>query len=329
MAMARTLSVGDAGSRRGRRRRRAHSAGGFRASPSGPRGGSRVLGPYRGAVPAVTTTPLTTPTGPVEIPTLGLGVSQVPDDEAYPAVLTALEAGYRHVDTAKLYGNERGVGRAVAESGIPRDEVFVTTKVWNDDQGRDRTLRAVDASMERLGLDVLDLLLIHWPVPRQDKYVETWRVLQDLRDAGRVRAIGVSNFHAEHLARLAEETGEWPAINQVECHPYLQQTALRAFDALHGIATESWSPLASGRKVLDDPVVGRVAREHGATPAQVVIAWHLANDLVVIPKSVTPSRIVENLEAADLVLTAEDLEAIEALDRGFRTGPNPETFDHA
>ncbi len=277
----------------------------------------------------MTTTPLTTPTGPVEIPTLGFGVWQVPDDEALPAVRAALEAGYRHVDTAKLYGNERAVGRAVAESGIPREEVFITTKVWNDDHGRDRTLRAVDASMERLGLDVLDLLLIHWPVPRQDRFVETWRTFQEIRDSGRVRVIGVSNFHAEHLQRLGDETGEWPAINQVECHPYLQQAALRAFDAEHGVVTESWSPLASGRQVLDDEVVGRIAQEHGATPAQVVIAWHLANDLVVIPKSVTPSRIVENLEAADLTLTGADLEAIAALDRGFRTGPNPDTFNHA
>jgi 2,5-diketo-D-gluconate reductase A len=280
-------------------------------------------------MPSVSTTSLTTPTGPVEIPTLGFGVWQVPDDEALPAVRTALEAGYRHVDTAKLYGNERGVGRALAESGVPRDDVFVTTKVWNDDHGRDRTLRAFDGSMERLGLDTLDLLLIHWPVPRQDLFVETWRTFQELRDAGRVRAIGTSNFHAEHLQRLFDESGEWPAINQVECHPYLQQRALREFDTSRGIVTESWSPLASGKRVLEDEVVGEVARRHDATPAQVVIAWHLANGLVVIPKSVTPERIVENLAAADLTLTGEDLEAIGTLDRGFRTGPNPESFNGA
>ena len=277
----------------------------------------------------MTTTPLSTPHGPVDIPSLGFGVWQVPDEEAFPAVRTALDVGYRHIDTAKLYGNERAVGRAVAESGLARDEVFVTTKVWNDDHGRDNTLRAFDGSMERLGLDVLDLLLIHWPVPRQDRYVETWRTFQELRDAGRVRAIGTSNFHAPHLQRLHDETGEWPSINQVELHPYLQQVELRAFHADHGIVTESWSPLASGQKVLGDDVIGRIAREHGATPAQVVIAWHLANDCVVIPKSVTPSRITENLAAADLTLSAEDLEAVATLDRGFRTGPDPDRFNGA
>ncbi len=280
-------------------------------------------------MPHQRTTPLSTPSGPVPVPTVGFGVWQVPDEEALPAVRTALEAGYRHVDTAKLYGNERAVGRAVAESGLPREEVFVTTKVWNDDHGRDRTLRAFDGSMERLGLEVLDLLLIHWPVPRRDLFVETWRAFRELRDAGRVRVIGTSNFHADHLQRLHDETGEWPAINQVECHPYLQQRALRAFEDQRGVVSESWSPLASGQRVLEDEVITRIAGAHGATPAQVVIAWHLANDCVVIPKSVTPSRIVENLEAADLELTAGDLEAIDGLDQGFRTGPNPDTFNHA
>ena len=277
----------------------------------------------------VSTATLSTPTGPVEIPTVGFGVWQVPDAEVGAAVTTALEAGYRHVDTARLYGNEAGVGRALAESDVPREEVFVTTKVWNDDHGRDATRRAFDASMGRLGLDVLDLYLVHWPVPRQDRYVETWQALRELREEGRVRAVGVCNFHAEHLQRLYDETGEWPAINQVELHPYLQQEALRAFHAEHGIVTESWSPLASGKRVLDDPVVRAVAAAHDATPAQVVIAWHLALDLVVLPKSVTPSRIVENLAAADLVLTGQELSQLSGLDRGFRTGPNPDEFNAA
>ena len=277
----------------------------------------------------VSTATLTTPTGPVEIPTIGFGVWQVPEDEVGAAVATALRAGYRHVDTARAYDNEKGVGRALADSDVPRDEVFVTTKVWNDDHGRDATLAAFDGSMERLGLDVLDLYLIHWPVPRQDRYVETWRALRELRDEGRVRAIGVCNFHAEHLQLLFDETGEWPSINQVELHPYLQQAQLRTFNRERGIVTESWSPLASGQKVLDDPVVARIARSHGATPAQVVIAWHLALDLVVLPKSVTPSRIVENLAAADLTLTGEELVELSSLDRGFRTGPNPELFNEA
>lgn len=277
----------------------------------------------------VSTATLSTPTGPVEIPTIGFGVWQVPESEVGAAVTTALEVGYRHIDTARLYGNEAGVGRALAESDVPREDVFVTTKVWNDDHGRDATLRAFDASMERLGLDVLDLYLVHWPVPAQDRYVETWRTLRELRDQGRVRAVGTCNFHAEHLQRLHDETGEWPCINQVELHPYLQQAPLRAFHAQHGIVTESWSPLASGKKVLDDPVVGRIAAAHGATPAQVVIAWHLALDLVVLPKSVTPSRIVENLAAADLALTGAEIDELSSLDRGFRTGPNPEEFNEA
>ena len=280
-------------------------------------------------MPHVTTADLTTPTGPVPIPTIGFGVWQVPDDQVDTAVVAALAAGYRHVDTARLYDNEAGVGRALAASNLARDDVFVTTKVWNSDHGRDATLTAFDASMGRLGLDVLDLFLIHWPTPGRDRYVETWQAMRELRDDGRVRAIGVCNFHAPHLQRLFDETGEWPSINQVELHPYLQQTPLREFAAEHGIVTESWSPLASGQRVLDDPVIGRIADQHGATPAQVVIAWHLALGLVVLPKSVTPSRIVENLAAADLTLTGDDLAEITGLDRNFRTGPNPDEFNNA
>ena len=286
-----------------------------------------AAGSYRGVVPHVTTTDLSMPSGSVPIPTIGFGVWQVPDDQVEAAVVAALDAGYRHVDTARLYFNEEGVGRALAASDVARDDVFVTTKVWNSDHGRDATLASFDASMDRLGLDVLDLFLIHWPVPGQDRYVETWEALRELRDGGRVRAIGVCNFHAPHLQRLFDETGEWPSINQVELHPYLQQTPLREFHDEHGIVTESWSPLASGKRVLDDPVLGRIAQQHGATPAQVVIAWHLALGLVVLPKSVTPARIVENLAAAELTLTDDDLTEIAGLDRGFRTGPNPDEFN--
>jgi 2,5-diketo-D-gluconate reductase A len=275
------------------------------------------------------TADLITPTGPVGIPVLGFGVWQIPDSEVDDALSAALAVGYRHVDTAAIYGNEAGVGRALASADVPRDEVFVTTKVWNSDQGRDATLRAFDASMGRLGLEVLDLYLMHWPMPARDRYVETWRALRELRDAGRVRAIGVCNFHEPHLTRLHDETGEWPAINQVELHPYLQQAALRHFHAEHDIVTESWSPLAAGLNLLGDPVVGDIAQRNGVTPAQVVLAWHLASGCVVIPKSVTPSRIAENLAATEVTLGGDDLAALAGLERGGRIGPDPDTFDVA
>ncbi len=270
---------------------------------------------------------LTTPDGTVDIPQVGFGVWQVPDDEVDAAVLHALETGYRHIDTAKLYDNESGVGRALARTDVPRDEIFVTTKVWPSEFGAHETVASFEGSLERLGLETLDLLLLHWPFPAQDRYVAAWQALRGLRDAGRVRAIGVCNFHPDHLQRLFDETGEWPAINQVELHPYLQQRELAEFDAEHGIVTESWSPLASGKKVLDDPVIAGIAERHGATPAQVVIAWHLARGLVVLPKSVTPSRIEENLAAVGVQLSEEDLDAIAGLDRGFRTGPDPDAFN--
>ena len=225
---------------------------------------------------------LTTPDGSITIPQLGFGVWQVPDEDVQAAVETALRVGYRHIDTARLYGNEAGVGRAIAASGLARDELFVTTKVWNDDQGRAKTRAAFEGSLERLGLDALDLYLIHWPTPQFDTYVETWEVLRDLRDEGLVRAIGVCNFEPDHLTRLHKETGEWPAINQVELHPYLQQERLRDFHAGHGVVTESWSPLASGREVLDDLAIGAIAQAHGATAAQVILAWHRQLGLVVI-----------------------------------------------
>jgi len=260
----------------------------------------------------------------VEIPQLGFGVYKVPQDEVEAAVATALEVGYRHIDTAKLYDNEEGVGRAVRSSGIPRDEIFVTTKIWNDDHGYDETLAAFDASMARLGLDVLDLLLIHWPCPGQDRYVETWRALERLQSNGRVRSIGVSNFHVHHLHRLLAETSVVPSINQVELHPLLPQDELRMFDTAHGIVTEAWSPLARGA-LLDDPTIGAIAARIGRTPTQVVIAWHLALGNVVIPKSVTSSRIAENFDVLDIELTDDDVAAITGIgEAGRRLGADPD-----
>ncbi|KGN30411.1 oxidoreductase [Knoellia sinensis KCTC 19936] len=269
---------------------------------------------------------LTSGTSDITIPQLGLGVWRVPDGEVDSTVLTALEAGYRHVDTAKAYGNESGVGRALDKTDVPRDEIFVTTKVWPTEFGPQETVESFNASVDRLGLETLDLFLLHWPFPQQDRFVVAWQALQALRDAGRVRAIGVCNFHRDHLQRLFDETGEWPAINQIELHPYLQQREMVEFNAEHGIVTEAWSPLASGQQVLDDPAIGAIASRLGATPAQVILAWHLAQGFVVLPKSVTPSRIAENLAAAEVTLTPADLAEIAALDRGFRTGPNPDEY---
>jgi 2,5-diketo-D-gluconate reductase A len=270
---------------------------------------------------------LSTGADPIDIPQLGFGVWQVPDSEVDAAIATALEVGYRSIDTAHLYGNEEGVGRAIEATDLPRDELFVTTKVWNDDHGFDSTLAAFDASLGRLGLEVLDLYLIHWPTPARDNYVDTWKALLKLRDDGRVRAVGVCNFEIEHLQRLADETGEFPAINQVELHPYLQQTALREFHAAHGILTEAWSPLASGGDVLGDQVVRDIARKHDVTPAQAILRWHLQIGNVVIPKSVTPSRIAENFDVFGFTLDDDDLAAFAPLDRSERTGPDPVAFN--
>jgi diketogulonate reductase-like aldo/keto reductase len=262
----------------------------------------------------------------VQIPQLGFGVFQVPPEETQRAVETALQVGYRHIDTAAAYRNEEGVGRAIAASGIPREELFVTTKLWNADHGYEEALRAFDASARRLGLDVVDLYLIHWPVPSRDRYVEAWRGMERLRADGRVRSIGVSNFQPSHLRRLFDETEVVPSVNQIELHPYLQQWDLRRFHADHGIATEAWSPLAQGA-VLDDPVIVDIARAHGKTSAQVVLRWHLQLGNIVIPKSVTPARIAENIDVFDFELTDEEMTEIEYLDRGERTGPDPDTFD--
>ncbi|MEW5660364.1 aldo/keto reductase [Streptomyces cinereoruber] len=261
-----------------------------------------------------------------EIPQLGFGVFQVPDDETTTAVTHALEVGYRSMDTAAVYGNEAGVGRALAASGIARDELYVTTKLWNADQGYDATLRAFDDSLAKLGLDHVDLYLIHWPAPARDLYVDTWRAIGTLVADGRVRTAGVSNFKAAHLERLLDSSDLVPAVNQIELHPGLQQRELRELHAVHGIATEAWSPLAQGA-VLADPVVAGIAARHGKSPAQVVLRWHLQLGNVVIPKSVTPARIRENLDVFDFDLGAEEMAAMAGLDRGLRTGPDPDVLD--
>ena len=277
--------------------------------------------------PPVPSLPLSTGAGSIDIPQLGFGVWQVPDAEVDAAVQTALDVGYRSIDTARIYRNEDGVGRVLAQTDVSRDELFVTTKVWNDDQGYDSTLTAFDASAKRLGLDVVDLYLIHWPAPKRDTYVDTWKALLSLRDDGRVRAVGVCNFHIEHLQRLQDETGEFPAINQIELHPHLVQRKLRDFHAANGILTEAWSPLASGGDVLKDETIGRIARAHGVTPAQAILRWHLQLGNVVIPKSVTPSRIAENFDVFGFELSDAEVAAITALDRSARTGPDPERFN--
>ncbi|SED32960.1 Aldo/keto reductase [Amycolatopsis tolypomycina] len=263
----------------------------------------------------------------VRMPQLGYGVFQVPDDETATAVKAALDAGYRSIDTAAVYGNEKGVGQAIAESGIARDELFVTTKLWNSAQGYDSTLEAFDESMAKLGLEQLDLYLIHWPTPARDKFLDTWKAFEKLYTDGRVRAIGVSNFQPAHLERLLDNAEIAPAVNQVELHPYLQQRELREFDAKNGIATEAWSPLAKGGSLLGDPVIAELAVKHSRTPAQIVLRWHLQLDNVVIPKSVTPSRIEENFDLFGFTLTEEEMESLTPLDRGERTGPDPDRFN--
>ncbi|WP_112466185.1 aldo/keto reductase [Streptomyces triticisoli] len=265
----------------------------------------------------------------VEMPQLGFGVWQVPDDEAERAVATALEAGYRSIDTAAIYGNEEGTGRAVAASGIPREEVFVTTKLWNSDQGYDSALRAFDTSLGKLGLEYVDLYLIHWPTPARGKFVDTYKALEKLHAEGRVRAIGVSNFLPEHLEHLIAEASVIPAVNQIELHPHLQQHAAREYHAEQGIATEAWSPLGQGKGLLEVPAIVAIGQKHNRTPAQVVLRWHLQLGNIVIPKSVTPSRIRENIEVFDFSLDTEDLAAISALNEDRRLGPDPATFDVA
>ncbi|MFD4430943.1 aldo/keto reductase [Nocardia sp. NPDC058497] len=259
------------------------------------------------------------------IPQLGFGVFQVPEDDVTPVVAEALKVGYRSIDTAAVYGNEEGVGRAIRASGIPRDEIYVTTKLWNADQGYDSTLRAFDASMRRLGLDYLDLYLIHWPVPSAGRYVDTFRAFQALKAQGRIRSIGVSNFRVTDLVTLITEAGETPAVNQIELHPTLAQPELRHYDANQAIATEAWSPLGQGT-LLDNPTIVTLAKELDRTPAQVIIRWHLQLGNIVIPKSVTPSRIAENFDVFSFELDAQAMAAIDRLDTGTRVGGDPATF---
>jgi 2,5-diketo-D-gluconate reductase A len=259
------------------------------------------------------------------IPQLGLGVFQTPPDITAAVVKIALASGYRHIDTAAIYVNEAGVGEGLRGSELARGEVFVTTKLWNADQGFDAALKAFDHSVQRLGVDYLDLYLIHWPSPRRDLYVDSWRALVRLKQEGRVRSIGVSNFGAEHLKRIVDETGVVPVLNQVELHPHFQQRALIETHQALGIATQSWSPLGQG-KDLADPVIGAIAARLGRTPAQVIIRWHLDSGLIVIPKSVTPKRIAENFDVFGFTLGAEDMAAIAALDSpDGRIGPDPAT----
>jgi 2,5-diketo-D-gluconate reductase A len=263
----------------------------------------------------------------VAMPQLGFGVWQVADETAEKAVTIALNVGYRSIDTAKLYYNEEGVGRAIRASGLPREELFITTKLWNDEHAYDRALRAFDDSLTKLGLDYLDLYLIHWPVPDQGLYVEAWKALEAIYVSGRVRAIGVSNFTVRNLDLLLAETQTVPAVNQIELQPRLAQPELRAYHARHGIATEAWSPLGSGKGLLDDQILAVLAAKHGKSPAQVVLRWHIQLGNIAIPKSVTPARIAENIDIFGFELDADDMDAINAMDRGERIGPDPSYFN--
>ena len=260
------------------------------------------------------------------IPAVGFGVFKIPPADTEQAVGTALRTGYRHVDTAAMYGNERETGRAVAASGVPRDELYLVTKLWNADQGYDTTLAAFDGSMDRLGIDYLDLYLVHWPMPQANKFVDTFKAFAHLRDRGRIRSIGVSNFEPEHLHVLIDATGIVPAVNQVELHPRLPQTELREMHAHLGIATEAWAPLARGT-LLTHPTITGLAERCGRTPAQVLIRWHIQLGNIVIPKSVNPKRIASNFDVFDFELSSNEMASISSLDDGNRLGPNPRTFD--
>jgi diketogulonate reductase-like aldo/keto reductase len=260
------------------------------------------------------------------MPQLGFGVFQVAPDDVENVVRLALDAGYRSIDTAAMYRNEEGVGRAIAASGIDREDLFVTTKLDNGPHRAGQAAQAFEQSLDRLGLDYVDLYLIHWPLPSADRYVEAWRALEKVAEDGRARAIGVSNFQPSHLERLFNETSVVPALNQIELHPYLTQESLRGFDARHGIATEAWSPLGKGGELLGDATVTGLAEKYGVTPAQVVIRWHLQIGTVVIPKSVTPERIRSNFDVFGFELDDDDVDSISALNRNERLGPDPDSF---
>jgi diketogulonate reductase-like aldo/keto reductase len=260
------------------------------------------------------------------MPQLGFGVWQVPNHEATVIVREALDAGYRSIDTAAIYGNEEGVGEALRAASVPREELFITTKLWNNNHGYEAALGAFNQSLDKLKLESVDLYLIHWPVAGSTAYLDAWRALIKLKESGKAKSIGVSNFQVEHLQRLESETGVMPAINQIELHPRLQQKELRAFHAEHNIATEAWSPLGQGT-LLADEALAEIARKHGKTSAQVILRWHLDNGIIAIPKSATASRIRENIDVFDFTLDADDRQAIESLDdRAGRIGPDPEFF---
>jgi len=261
------------------------------------------------------------------IPQLGLGLWQVPDTDVPRVVGAAFELGYRHIDGAAAYGNEQGLGRAIRACGLARDELFITSKLRNPDQGYTQALQALDASLDKLGLEYVDLYLIHWPCPRHDRFVESWKALIEARTAGKVRSIGVSNFRAEDIERLINETGIVPAVNQIELHPLLQQVQLRAFADARGIVTEAWSPLAHGGTLLADPLLRNIAEHYGKTTAQIILRWHVQSGRVVFPKSVTPSRIAENSAVFDFALNGEDMANIASLDAGIRLGPNPADYE--
>jgi diketogulonate reductase-like aldo/keto reductase len=262
----------------------------------------------------------------VEIPQLGFGTWQIPAEDAQSVVEHAIATGYRHIDAAMVYKNEKAVGAGLKASGVSRDELFVTTKLWNTDQGYDSTLKAFDTSMEKLGLDVLDLYLIHWPMPRTALYLDTWRALEKLRADGRVRSIGVSNFQPVHLDALAAQSDVVPSVNQIELHPFLTQQELREYHRGHGIHTEAWSPLAQGGELLKHETVAEIAGRHGKTPAQAVLRWHLQLGNIVFPKSVTASRVEENFDVFDFELSPEDVAKLEGLNKNERTGPDPDEY---
>ena len=262
----------------------------------------------------------------VKIPQLGFGVFQIDPDETRAATLMALEAGYRHIDTAEMYGNEKGVGEAVRDSSLDRSEVFVTSKLDNGSHDHDDALKAFDQTLAELGFDYLDLFLVHWPLPDVGDFVETWKAMEKIYESGRAKAVGVSNFTPQHLGRLAAETTVPPAVNQVEVHPYLRNDEVRTYGVEHGIATEAWSPIARG-KVLEDPTITRIAENLDRTPAQVTLRWHVQRGDIVFPKSVTRSRVEENFAIFDFELSGTDMTDIDGLDRGERTGPDPDTFN--
>ncbi|SEV94386.1 aldo/keto reductase [Luteibacter sp. 329MFSha] len=273
------------------------------------------------------TVPLITLNDGRQAPQLGFGVFQIPDDETAKAVEAALGAGYRSIDTAAIYGNEKGVRQGIERSGVARGDIFLTTKLWNAEQGYDSTLRAFDESLKKLGTDYVDMYLIHWPTPRRDRYMDTWKAFLKLREEGRIRSVGVSNFLPAHLERLIGESGVVPVVNQIELHPDFAQRELVAAHRKHGIVTESWSPLGQGGDLLKHPVLVRIGERLGKSAAQVVLRWHVQSGFMVIPKSATPSRIASNIDVFGFELTADDMRAIDELDAGNRMGPHPDELN--